>query len=470
MKQTLLMVALTLMGTVGVFVVEPFWGVAIYYLFAVLRPQSMWEWSLPPDIRWSNYVAICSMLGSIGLALGMLPFGRDAGTFVGFKRAHKVMFLFACWICLTYVTAYNRDASWFYIVEYSKLFVMYFVATIVVRNLRQIWILYLLTALSLGYIAYEINFLYLVNGRLDIYHHGYGGVDNNGAGLMLAVGVPLCVYAWQATNKMYRWLYLGFVPFLLHAIMLSYSRGAMVGIIVGVPLIVMRATRRRQFAAAILLLALVLPSMAGEEVRNEFFSASDYQEDGSAQSRFGSWTAAIRMANEHPFLGMGLRNSPLYSHLYGADMEGRVIHSQFFQILADCGYPGLGLYLLVLATSWLALRRVRKAMKGRTDSEALLIKSMASGIECGLFVFCASATFLSVELFELPYVLLLLSAQLGALVQLSAQTVTQPAAARPAPAPPQGHFGVRPAASPASATGRAPFAPPPPGWSGSGRR
>jgi probable O-glycosylation ligase (exosortase A-associated) len=458
MKQTLLMVALTLMGTFGVFLVEPFWGVAIYYLFAVLRPQNMWQWSLPPDIRWSNYVAIASMFGSIGLALGMLPFGRDPGTFAGFKRAHKVMFLFAVWVYITYITAYDREAAWFYIVEYTKLFVMYFVSVIVVRNIRQIWILYLLTALSLGYIAYEINFLYLVNGRLDIYHHGYGGVDNNGAGLMLAVGVPLCVYAWQASKKIWRWAFLGFVPLLLHAIMLSYSRGAMVGIVVGVPLIIMRATRRRQFAAAVLALALVVPTMAGQEVRDEFFSTAQYQEDGSANSRFGSWTAAIRMANDHPLLGMGLRNSSLFSHQYGADIEGRVIHSQFFQILADCGYPGLFLYLMVLATAWFSLRQVRKAMKGRTDDEAILIKSMANGIECGLFVFCASAAFLSVELFELPYVLLLLSAQLGAVTALAAQTVSPPVA-KPTPAPPSGHFGARPAPA-----GRAPFVTPPAGW------
>jgi O-antigen ligase len=278
---------------------------------------------------------------------------------------------------------------------------------------------------------------------------------------MLAVGVPLCVYAWQASKKIWRWAFLGFVPFLLHAIMLSYSRGAMVGIVVGIPLIVMRATRRRQFAAAIIALAVLVPSMAGEQVREEFFSSSDYQEDGSAQSRFGSWTAAVRMANAHPILGMGLRNSPLYSHLYGADIEGRVIHSQFFQILADCGYPGLFLYFVVLATSWLSLRQVRKSMKGRTDDEAMLIKSMASGIECGLFVFCAAASFLSVELFELPYVLLLLSAQLGAVTALAAQTVSKPAVARPVPAPPSGHFGARPAPA-----GRAPFVPPPAdGWS-----
>ena len=76
----------------------------------------------------------------------------------------------------------------------------------------------------------------------------------------------------------------------------------------------------------------------------------------------------------------------------------------------------------------------------------MLIKSMANGIECGLFVFCASAAFLSVELFELPYVLLLLSAQLGAVTALAAQTVSPPAVAKPAPAPADGAFrALRPA-------------------------
>ena len=139
----------------------------------------------------------------------------------------------------------------------------------------------------------------------------------------------------------------------------------MVGIVVGVPLIIMRATRRRQFAAAILVLALVVPSMAGEEIRNEFFSASDYQEDGSANqpvreldrgdqdgqrsSDPGRWACATRACSRIQ---------------YGADIEGRVIHSQFFQILADCGYPGLFLYLMVLATAWLSLRQVTQGDEG----------------------------------------------------------------------------------------------------------
>ena len=47
--------------------------------------------------------------------------------------------------------------------------------------------------------------------------------------------------------------------------------------------------------------------------------------------------------------GVGIRNSNLFSYQYGADMEGRTIHSQYLQIAADNGFVGLGLYLAVLA-------------------------------------------------------------------------------------------------------------------------
>ena len=55
-------------------------------------------------------------------------------------------------------------------------------------TLRQLWILLVLTASLLGYIAYEVNFLYLAYHYLGIWRSGYGGLDNNGAGLMLAMG------------------------------------------------------------------------------------------------------------------------------------------------------------------------------------------------------------------------------------------------------------------------------------------
>ena len=54
-----------------------------------------------------------------------------------------------------------------------------------------------------------------------------------------------------------------------------------------------------------------------------------YEEDGSAQSRFDSWRAAWLITRDYPIVGVGVRNANLFSEQYGADMEGRTIHSQY---------------------------------------------------------------------------------------------------------------------------------------------
>src|SRR5436190_5652638 len=76
MKQFFFLILLTLIGTVGVFAVSPFWGVAVYYLFAVLRPQYLWQWALEPyvtlEFPWSFYVAIATILAALFQKMGLV--------------------------------------------------------------------------------------------------------------------------------------------------------------------------------------------------------------------------------------------------------------------------------------------------------------------------------------------------------------------------------------------------------------
>ena len=65
MLHTVLMLVLLAVGTIGSVLRGPFYGIACYYLFAVLRPQYMWEWALKLDIGWSFYVAVAAMFGAI---------------------------------------------------------------------------------------------------------------------------------------------------------------------------------------------------------------------------------------------------------------------------------------------------------------------------------------------------------------------------------------------------------------------
>jgi probable O-glycosylation ligase (exosortase A-associated) len=428
------MTVVTLFGALGALAIEPFVGVAVYYFFAVLRPQYLWEWALPMGVGWSGYVAWATLLATF------LASAQRTTPGAGFSFAHKAFLAFGAWICITYVTSENKDVAWFWLQEYLKIFIMFATATVAVRTLQQVWWIYLAATVALIYIAYEMNFLYLMEGRLDIYHNGYGGLDNNGAALMLAMGVPLAMHAWEATSSKWRWMFLAAIPVLLHAVLMSYSRGAMLSLIVVTPFLILRSRRKVLFAVALVGVLATVPYLAGQEIRDRFFSVQQYDADESARSRFDSWSAAISIANDYPIFGAGIRNANLLSYRYGADMEGRTIHSQYLQTLADSGYVGLGLYLLAVTSTWISLLRARRLLRRSEDAEGQRSLSLLGGIEGALVVFWFGAFFLSLEVFELPYLMALLGAQISLLVRhhrapaTGQQRVTEPTPYYGAPA------------------------------------
>jgi probable O-glycosylation ligase (exosortase A-associated) len=411
MKQTAVMLVLLLFGTVGPITSGPFVGVAIYYLFAVLRPQYIWEWALPGGIGWSYYVAVATLMAT-GLYFPRNLLRKN------FTATHIAVVGFAVCVTLSNVFAIKPDVSSYWYWEYAKIFIMFFCATFVVNKLSHVRILYVIALGALAYIAYEMNSVYLFDKRLDIYFQGFGGLDNNGAGLMIAMGIPMAYFLWQAHSFRHRcwwwrWILLAIIPVMLHAVLLSYSRGAMVALLLTVPLLVIRSLHNKGrlilFSAIMILL---VPILAGREIRDRFFSTEKYEEDRSAQSRFESWNAGWSIAKDHPIIGVGLRNSDLLSRQYGADSYGRTIHSQYLQIAADCGFPAIGFYLLTLFGAWRSLGRSRRQSRSLDSEENYVAYNIASGIEGAISVFCIGALFLSLDVFELPYLLILLALKL----------------------------------------------------------
>jgi probable O-glycosylation ligase (exosortase A-associated) len=287
----------------------------------------------------------------------------------------------------------------------------------------------LIAVAALGYIAYEINFLYLFSGRLDVFHEGYGGLDNNGAGLMIAMGVPMAYFLWQYYRAWWRWIFLALIPMMVHAVLMTYSRGAMLSLLLVSPLLIVRSPRKRQMIFAMVCCVLLLPVLAGQEIRARFFSIEQYEKDRSAESRFGSWKAGLRIASDYPVFGAGVRNSTLISHRYGADMIGRAIHSQYIQTAADSGFPALAFYSLLLFGTWRGLRRTQKRCRDSDSDEDRLAYNLACGIEGALAVFCIGTAFLSLEVFELPYLLILLGLKLSLVGQEEPVAVTSPSPA-----------------------------------------
>src|SRR5947207_8236252 len=105
------------------------------------------------------------------------------------------------------------------------------------------------------------------------------------------MGVPMIYFLFESLTSRWRWLLPLAVPVIIHAVLMTYSRGAMVSLIATTPLVVWRSRHRTRLAIALAVLsALMLPMMAGEQIRQRFLTINRAEEDESAQARFQSWT------------------------------------------------------------------------------------------------------------------------------------------------------------------------------------
>ena len=123
----------------------------------------------------------------------------------------------------------------------------------------------------------------------------------------------------------------------------------------------------------------------------------------------------------HPLTGQGIRNSNIYSQKYGADRVGRTIHSQYIQVAADSGIPAMLVYIAMLGTALLYLRRCRRRCRQYVDEQTdeqgdsepdpltRQLIAIALGCETSLLIFAFGGVFLSLEVFELPWALLVVA-------------------------------------------------------------
>ncbi len=450
MKQLILLSLMTVFGAVGA-LQTPFWGVLLYYTLAVLRPQHLWEWALDGNIRWSLLAAMITLI-SFWLHLSRLISRSALNVMISLIVAYGLL------VMLSTITAFNPQIAQGWAIEYAKILVIACVASVVIEHFWQIKLLALMIMLMLGYIAWEINFLYFFQGgRLNIFHYGYGGLDNNGAGLLLAMGIPFAYcFALTPMRNIWQWWplivcgTLGLV--MMHAVMMTYSRGAMLASAVGITWVLIHHRPRWHAVGAAVALVLAVSVMAGPQIKERFLSTTNYKTDASAQSRFDSWAAAWTIAWENPVLGKGIRNSNQYTHNYGADKMGRTIHNQYLQIAADTGIPAATIYLFMLGYGMWNFRvsrmMCRDALQDADEDKKPTIQHASRiclACQGSLVIFIFDGMFLSLEMFETPWLLLVMAGVLPRIMRKHLDQVLAPATEESEDETEQGHNWVRPA-------------------------
>src|SRR5262249_48318823 len=129
MKGLLFTYALTYGGTL-VALFNPFVGLLIYICFAIIRPESLWHWSVPAG----NYSRI--------LALGVLGSGaRNGFGKWDFGRARPIVYaLLAYWLwaCLSAFQAEDKARAWHWVETQAKIVLPFLVGMTLIDSVRQL--------------------------------------------------------------------------------------------------------------------------------------------------------------------------------------------------------------------------------------------------------------------------------------------------------------------------------------------
>jgi O-antigen ligase len=227
-----------------------------------------------------------------------------------------------------------------------------------------------------------------------------------------------------------RWLLIAYGTVFAVALFLTESRGGLVALAVLLLAVATLSGSLRARALGVVLIvvalgvgyySLVAPPQTLSRVTE--FAA------GGGTGRLDLWGIALDMSSDHPVVGVGIGNfqveEPAYAvrsvTLLRPDLvvdTPKVVHNTYLNVLAELGWVGLALFLLVVVGSLLHAWRAVKicARAGLEDPEML-----ARGVVVGTLGMLAAFMFISAQYEKQLWLLLGLAAALGTVARGAAR-------------------------------------------------
>jgi probable O-glycosylation ligase (exosortase A-associated) len=415
-------------ASLPVILFRPFVGLMVYYWLAYMRPQNM-AWGASRELPLSQWVAIAML---VGLAAAL---GRER--WLALRLQTVLLILLGLWISLTVLTAVLPEMAQVVYGQYWKAILVSVLATGLASDRKRLRLLLLLVAFSIGFLGAKRGFSGLLHGGAR-YSDGPGGFmsDNNSFALALNMVLPLLI-GFVVIEKQ-RWLRIaaaGTAALCLLCILFTFSRGGFLTLLVVGGLLVWRSQRRFMVAGLLALgltgFFLFSSSKITEEYVARASSISNYQEDGSAQGRLNAWETSWRVFLDYPVTGVGPANLEAVFFRYAPNTERfRVSHNAYLQLLAECGLPGLLLFLAALGASLWRLQRLRAV------TALSWVEVQARMLQISIFGYLVGAMFLNMAYQELIYTIIALSVSLEVVAETSAAEAGLPASSPSSSSPP----------------------------------
>ena len=388
---------------------NPMLGIVGYVGHYSIGPEGQW-WNAPLSPLRIRYSFTLAAMTAIGVALNWrkLRFGPQF-----LCRHEKLVLLFLGIVWLSVLIGaettgrYTASGIDHPSVKLTKVIIFTLMLTHVVTDLRKLdWFIWVLIAgaLILGLQAWDTPRRAFLRGRLE----GVGGPDFSEANFFAAymatmlwiIGVQFLRSGW--VGKAFCFIAGAFTA---NAIVLTRSRGAMVGLAAGAVAAVLAAPGKLRLRLA---LGLVLGGagflyLADPQFlhRGSTITASEEERDSSAQSRIRLAQAGVQMVKDHPF-GVGAGNFYQTIENYIPEYKGKDAHNTYVRCATELGIQGIALLFVIIIGGFWLLRRTIRFAEGLPPPLRNQVVLLASGLSCALATL--SACFLTVSLTYVEFV------------------------------------------------------------------
>jgi probable O-glycosylation ligase (exosortase A-associated) len=379
---------------------DPYIGFLIYVCFSIIKPESLWFWSVPAG-NYSRIVAIALLVGWALKGFGRWQFGS----------ARAVIFAligFWAWAGLSAIQAQDRALALDWLEGISKIVLPVVVGITIIDSVKQLKQLAWVIVVSQGYVAYDFNQSYYA-GFNRVTEVGFGGMDNNCVAISMVACAGLAFFLGLNAEGWWRKA-IAFAAsgLMIHCVFFSFSRGGMSALVLTGALAFVLIPKQPKHYLIFALAVLLAWRLAGTEVTQRFLTSfvGEEQRDESARSRTELWRDCLDIANQNPLFGVGARHFGLVAPRYGWPI-GKEAHSLWLQMLAELGYPG-GIMLMLYYG--ICVVRLWPLVRESTPVPHPWFRDCARMVIASLVGFAVAAQFVTLPGLEVPYYITLLGA------------------------------------------------------------
>jgi probable O-glycosylation ligase (exosortase A-associated) len=403
-----IILTLFVFGSLPFILRNAYMGVLVWSWLSYMNPHRL-TWGFAYSMPFAQIVAVTLFIA--------LLIGKEKNKFpMNGLTVVWVVFLF--WMAVSTIFALQGDVAFEQLIKIYKIQAIILLTLLLFNDPKRLPMLIWVIVLSIGFFSVKGGiFTIQTGGSYRVWGPATSYIsENNALAVATLMIIPLMIYLYRISEKRWVQYLLAFSMVMsLASVVGSQSRGALLAIIAVSGFFWLKTKGKIISGALIIAFAWLGWNFMPESWHDRMGTIENYEQDASAMGRINAWHYSFNVANGR-LTGAGLESWSKETFAVYAPNPNAVAaaHSIFFAVLADHGWPGLIMYLLILALSWRYLSQVIKFTTGKDEYTSQ--NTLARMLQVSMVAYMSGGAFLSLAYFDLPWHLIAISVLLKTMV------------------------------------------------------